>query len=114
MYCNTCNKYRKFKKTKISYIFKKNFQCDPIYSIAYSRCGHEYEKIFKEEESIEILKILGLINNIEEYQKIYNNVQKSIAQESRLKKIDEIRNYLIEEINQHELISKKHKKVYRV
>ena len=24
---------------------------------------------FKEEESIEILKILGLINNIEEYQK---------------------------------------------
>ena len=28
-------------------------------------------KIFKEEESIEILKIFGLINNIEEYQKIY-------------------------------------------
>ena len=28
------------------------------------------KKIFKEEESIEILKILGLINNIEEYQKI--------------------------------------------
>ena len=26
------------------------------------------------EESIEILKILGLINNIEEYQKIYNHV----------------------------------------
>ena len=25
------------------------------------------------EESIEILKILGLINNIEEYQKIYNH-----------------------------------------
>ena len=31
-------------------------------------------KIFKEEESIEILKILGLITNIEEYQKIYNHV----------------------------------------
>ena len=30
-------------------------------------------KIFKEEESIEILKILGLITNIEEYQKIYNH-----------------------------------------
>ena len=26
------------------------------------------------EESIEILEILGLINNIEEYQKIYNHV----------------------------------------
>ena len=28
----------------------------------------------KEEESIEILKILGLLNNIKEYQKIYNHV----------------------------------------
>ena len=28
------------------------------------------KKIFKQEESIEILKVLGLINNIEEYQKI--------------------------------------------
>ena len=83
-------------------------------SIVYSRCGHEYEKIFKDKGSIEILKILSLLNNIEEYQKIYNHVQKGIAQESRLKKIDEIRNYLIEEINQHELISKNHKKVYRI
>ena len=32
-------------------------------------------------------------------------------QECRLKKTDEIRNYLIEEINRNELISKKHKKV---
>ena len=31
------------------------------------------KKIFKEEESIEISKILGLINNIEERQKIYNH-----------------------------------------
>ena len=42
-------------------------------SIIYSKCGHEYEKIFEKEESIEILKILGLINNKEEYQKIYNH-----------------------------------------
>ena len=28
------------------------------------------KKVFKEEESIEILKIIGLINNIEDYQKI--------------------------------------------
>ena len=40
--------------------------------IVYSKCGHEYGKIFKEEESIEILKILGLINNVDKYQKIYN------------------------------------------
>ena len=64
MYCNECNKYRKYKKSKISYIFKKTLSL----SIAH-KCGHEYKRIFKEEESIEILKILGLINNIEEYQK---------------------------------------------
>ena len=70
MYCNVCNKYRKLKRTKISYIFKKILTC----SIVYSKCGHEYEKIFKEDESIEILKILGLIKNIAEHQKIYNHV----------------------------------------
>ena len=32
-----------------------------------------------------------------------------INQEFRLKKIEEMRNYLIEEINQNELINKKHK-----
>ena len=70
MYCNVCNKYRKFKKTKITYIFKKTLNL----SIVYSKYGYEYEKIFKEEEPIEVLRILGLINNIEEYQKIYNHV----------------------------------------
>ena len=39
---------------------------------------------------------------------------KNIKQEFRLKKIDEIRNYLFEEINQNKLMSKKHKKVCRV
>ena len=38
----------------------------------------------------------------------------NIDQEFRLKNIDEIRNYLMEEVNQNELMSKKHKKVYRV
>ena len=63
------------------------------------------KKIFQEEESIKILKILGLINNIQEYR---------INQEFRLKKIDGIKNYLIEEINQNELMSTKDKKVCRV
>ena len=61
MYCKVCNKYRKFKKTKILHIFKKTLS----HSIVYSKCDHEYEKIFKEKESIEILKTLGLINDIE-------------------------------------------------
>ena len=46
MYCNVCNKYRKLKKkNEISYIFEKASSL----SIAYSKCDHEYEKIFKEE-----------------------------------------------------------------
>ena len=40
--------------------------------------------------------------------------EENISQEFRLKKIDEARNYFIEEINQNELMSKKHRKVCRV
>ena len=68
IYCNVCSKYRIFKR--YIYIFKKKLSL----SIAYSKCGHEYEKIFKEEESVEILKIFDLINYIGEYQKICNPV----------------------------------------
>ena len=69
MYCNVCNKYRKSKKTEISYIFEKTLNL----SIVYSKCGHEYKKILKKEQSIEILRMPGLSINIEEYQKIYNH-----------------------------------------
>ena len=40
--------------------------------------------------------------------------EKNINQEFRLEKINEIKNYLIEEINRNELMSKKQKKVCRV
>ena len=40
--------------------------------------------------------------------------EEKLNQEFRLKQIDEIINYLIEEINQNKLMSKKHKKVCRV
>ena len=70
IYCNVCNEYRKFKNPKTPHIFEKTLNL----SIAYSKCGCKYKKIFEEEESIEILKILNLITNIEEYQKIYNHV----------------------------------------
>ena len=40
--------------------------------------------------------------------------EENINQEFRLKKIDEIRNYLIEETNRNETMSKKNKKVCRV
>ena len=40
--------------------------------------------------------------------------KENISREFSRKNIDETRNYLFEEINQNELISKKHKKVCRV
>ena len=70
IYYNVYGEYRKSKHPKISSIFKKALGL----SIVYSKCGHEYKKMFKEEKSIEILKILGLIRNIEENPKIYNHV----------------------------------------
>ena len=60
LYCVICGKYRKFEKPKISYLLEKTL----VLSIICSKCKNEDEKLFKEEESIEILKILGLIENI--------------------------------------------------
>ena len=60
LYCVICGKYRKFGKPKISYLLEKTL----VLSIICSKCKNEDEKIFKEEESIEILKIVGLIENI--------------------------------------------------
>ena len=60
LYCVICGKYRKFEKPKIPYTFEKT----SALSIICSKCKNEDEKVFKEEESIEILKILGLIENI--------------------------------------------------
>ena len=71
MFANVCNKYRKFKKTKIYYLWETIGL-----SIIYSKCGHEYEQISQEEKLTEIWKISGLINNIDESQKIYNHVRK--------------------------------------
>ena len=44
MHFKVYNKYGKSKK------LKKTLSL----SVVYSKCGHEYEKIFKEEKSIEI------------------------------------------------------------
>ena len=53
----------KFQNPKISSIFEKAL----LLSIICDKCDSEYEKIFQE-ESIEIIKILGLINNVYKYQ----------------------------------------------
>ena len=73
LYCIICGKYRKFEKSKISYLLEKRL----VLFIICGQCKNEDEKIFKEEESIEILKILGLINNIEKYQNIQSCLKKT-------------------------------------
>ena len=60
LYCVICCKYRKFEKPKTSYLLEKTL----VLSIICSERKNEDEKLFKEEESIEILKVLGLIENI--------------------------------------------------
>ena len=60
LYCVIAGKYRKFEKPKISYLLEKTL----VLSIICSKCENEDEKLNKEEESIEPLKILGLIKNM--------------------------------------------------
>ena len=60
LYYVTCGNYEKIEKSKISNILEKTL----VLSIICSKCKNEEEKIFKEEESIKILKILCLIENI--------------------------------------------------
>ena len=56
------NKYRKFKCPKASYIFKNTL----VFSIACDKWGSNNSTIFKNEESIEILKTFGLTDSINE------------------------------------------------
>ena len=60
LYWVICCKYGKFEKLKIWFISEETL----VLSIICSKCKNDVKKIFKEGESIEILKILGLIENI--------------------------------------------------
>ena len=60
LYCVICSKYRKFEKPKISYLLEKTL----VLSIICCKWKNEDEKLFKEEESIEISKFFGIIKNI--------------------------------------------------
>ena len=59
-YIVICGKFRKSEKPRISYLLEKTL----VLSIICSRCVQEDEKLFKEEESTVLLKILGLLENI--------------------------------------------------
>ena len=61
-------KYRKFANPKISNILKKKV----VLPFIRSKCNNDERKTFKEEESIDVLKIFDLIINIEEHQNKYD------------------------------------------
>ena len=56
--------------------------------------------MFQKEKSIEILKILGSMENIK-------FLLKNMSREFRLKNLDETTNYSLEEIEQNELMKQK-------
>ena len=60
LYCFFCGKYRKFWKPKISYLIGKAL----VLYIISSKCEYKEEDVFKENKSIKILKVFGLIENI--------------------------------------------------
>ena len=73
LYCVICGMFIKFEKPKLSYLLEKTL----VPSVICSKCKNEDQKIFKQEESIEILKIIGLIENIQvlwkyDWRKHYN------------------------------------------
>ena len=57
--CTEYEKYTKLKKFRISYIPSKRL----VFSASCTKCIGDNDKMFKEEELIEILKILDLIDN---------------------------------------------------
>ena len=61
IYCLICGQYKKIDKPKLSYLLEKKL----VLSISCSQCKKEDKNLFKEEEYIEILQILGLIENIQ-------------------------------------------------
>ena len=57
IYCNVCNKYKKFKNPKMSYIFKKTLSL----SIVYSECG--------------LLFTVSVVMNVKKYLKKKNQMK---------------------------------------
>ena len=53
LYCLICGTYRKFEKSKLSYLLKKIL----VLSIFFSKSKNEDERLFKEDISVEILNI---------------------------------------------------------
>ena len=83
VYSIKCKKYRKLKNPEISYFFYKTL----VLSIICGKCGSKSKRILKEQESMEILTILGLIKNFIITLKISRKRMQGLTLD--LKKIDE-------------------------
>ena len=88
IYCSKCKTYKEFEKHKLSWNCDKNL----VLSSIPNKYGSKDEKIFKEEESIKVLKIIVLIDKI----KNTKETKRNISQEFRLKNVDESKNYFLE------------------
>ena len=60
LHCVICSKQKRFENSKVSYLLEKPL----VLSIICKRCKNDGEKLFKEEGSIEMLKVFDLIGNI--------------------------------------------------
>ena len=89
IYCIECKKYKEFKKPKILYICYKTLLLSSI-------CNKYIEK--NNQKYIEKKNQLNVIMS-----------EENRSQEFRLKYVDKIRGYLIEEIDRNGLVSKKYK-----
>ena len=81
MYFVKCNKIRKFVNPKISYIFDKTL----ILFTICGKCGDNNDRIIREENNFEILKIPGLIQE-RFHLNLINILNKKMSLEFRLKK----------------------------
>ena len=74
IYCIVCDKYGKFKSPKI-YMFEKSLCLSILFYFIFFfffavNVVMNRKILIKQDKSIKILKNLGLITNIEEYQKM--------------------------------------------
>ena len=105
IYCIKCNKYKKFKNPKISYIFKKALD----FSNICFNCNSNNDKIYKQRTSTEILNVLGLNHNIKRVKHIVSHISDKYGRKKK-----SLKTYFIEKVKQKDLMSKKIKNLVRL
>ena len=105
--CAIWGKYRRFEKPKISYLLEKTL----VFLLFEVSVKMKKKKMFKEEESVEILKIPGLIKNI---QLLWRYGWRKHKSRMYIQKCEWNKKILLEEIWQNELMRRKYKKDFQL